>query len=74
MLAESSLRQRPPEINEMYSFGLHQGVSGIEEGNELDQETGLKSTLQLRGKVSEKLHLDVRAYTHFNGYIYLQPC
>ena len=74
-LAESSLRQRPPEINEMYSFGLHQGVSGIEEGNlELVQETGLKSTLQLRGKVSEKLHLDVRAYTHFfNGYIYLQP-
>ena len=75
ILAESSLRQRPPEINEMYSFGLHQGVSGIEEGNlELDQETGLKSTLQLRGKVSEKLHLDIRAYTHsFDGYIYLQP-
>jgi len=75
VLAESSLRQRPPEINEMYSFGLHQGVSGIEEGNlELDQETGLKSTLQLRGKVSEKLHVDVRAYTHFfDGYIYLQP-
>ena len=75
MLAESSLRQRPPEINEMYSFGLHQGVSGIEEGNlELDQETGLKSTLQLRGKVSERLHVDVRAYTHFfDGYIYLQP-
>ncbi|MGB2413242.1 MAG: TonB-dependent receptor [Schleiferiaceae bacterium] len=75
VLAETSLRQRPPEINEMYSFGLHQGVSGIEEGNlELDQETGLKSTLQLRGKVSEKLHVDVRAYTHFfDGYIYLQP-
>ena len=75
VLAESSLRQRPPEINEMYSFGLHQGVSGIEEGNlELKQESGLKSTLQLRGKVSEKLHLDVRAYTHFfDGYIYLQP-
>ena len=75
VLAESSLRQRPPEINEMYSFGLHQGVSGIEEGNlELVQETGLKSTLQLRGKVNEKLHLDVRAYTHFfDGYIYLQP-
>ena len=75
VLAESSLRQRPPEINEMYAFGLHQGVSGIEEGNlELKQESGLKSTLQLRGKVSEKLHLDVRAYTHFfDGYIYLQP-
>ena len=75
VLAESSMRQRPPEINEMYAFGLHQGVSGIEEGNlELDQETGLKSTLQLRGKVSEKLHVDVRAYTHFfDGYIYLQP-
>ena len=75
LLAESSLRQRPPEINEMYSFGLHQGVSGIEEGNlELRQETGLKSTLQLRGKVNEKLHLDVRGYTHFfDGYIYLQP-
>ena len=75
LLAESSLRQRPPEINEMYSFGLHQGVSGIEEGNlELRQETGLKSTLQLRGKVNDKLHLDVRGYAHFfDGYIYLQP-
>ena len=75
LLAESSLRQRPPEINEMYSFGLHQGVSGIEEGNlELRQETGLKSTLQLRGKINDKLHLDVRSYAHFfNGYIYLQP-
>lgn len=75
LLAQSSLRQRPPEINEMYAFGLHQGVSGIEEGNlELRQETGLKSTLQLRGKVNDKLHLDVRGYTHFfDGYIYLQP-
>ncbi|MCB9246717.1 MAG: TonB-dependent receptor [Flavobacteriales bacterium] len=24
---------RAPEVNELYSFGLHQGVSGIEEGN-----------------------------------------
>lgn len=75
ILAETSLRQRPPEVNEMYAFGLHQGVSGIEEGNlDLGQETGLKSTLQLRGKLSDKLHLDIRAYSHFfRDYIYLQP-
>jgi len=75
VLAETSFRQRPPEINEKYSFGLHQGVSGIEEGNlYLTQESGLKTTLQLRGKLSDKLHADMRAYSHFfRGFIYLQP-
>lgn len=75
VLAETSLRQRPPEVNEMYAFGLHQGVSGIEEGNlNLAKELGLKSTLQLRGKLGDHLHIDLRGYTHFfKGFIYLQP-
>ena len=31
--AELTYRQRAPQINELYSQGLHQGVSGIEEGD-----------------------------------------
>ena len=75
MLGELSLKQRPPEINELYAFGLHQGVSGIEEGNaDLNRERGIKSTLQLRGLIGEKIHVDLRGYMHlFNGYIFLQP-
>ncbi len=74
-MAEVAFRQRPPEINEMYAFGLHQGVSGIEEGNlVLYQESGVKSTVQLSGQFGQHLHLDFRTYAHyFNGYIYLQP-
>ena len=54
MLGEVSFKQRPPEI-ELYSFGLHQGVSGIEEGNaDLNVEKGFKSTLQVRGRIGKK--------------------
>ncbi len=75
ILGETSFKQRPPEINELYAFGLHQGVSGIEEGNaDLNQESGFKSTLQIRGRSGKNLHIDIRGFTHFlNGYIYLQP-
>ncbi len=75
ILGELSFKQRPPEINELYSFGLHQGVSGIEEGNaNLNVEKGFKYTLQSRGRIGEKIHIDLRGYMHLlNGYIYLEP-
>lgn len=75
VMSEIALRQRPPEINEVYSFGLHQGVSGIEEGNiNLKKESGIKSSMHLRGKLTKAFHMDVRAYAHFfDGFIYLLP-
>jgi iron complex outermembrane receptor protein len=70
-----ALRERPPGINERYAFGLHQGVSGIEEGNiALDSERGIKASVQLRGRLNDRLHVELGGYAHyFDGYIYLQP-
>ena len=75
LLGELAYKQRPPEINELYSFGLHQGVSGIEEGSiNLRQEEGLKGSIHVRGLIRDRLHIDVNGYVHqFNNYIYLQP-
>ena len=75
ILGEIAFKQRPPEINELYSFGLHQGVSGIEEGSiDLNQEQGLKGSFHLRGLLGDRFHLDLNGFGHvFNGYIYLQP-
>ncbi|NJB84856.1 iron complex outermembrane receptor protein [Lewinella marina] len=45
---ELTYRQRAPQINELYSQGLHQGVSGIEEGDSsLLPERSLKASLEL---------------------------
>ena len=71
----TGLASRNPEINELYSFGLHQGVSGIEEGDlNLDSELSWKSTLSLNGDIADALYWEVLGYFHdFNGYIYLIP-
>lgn len=46
VLLNTSYHIRAPEVNELYSFGLHQGVSGIEEGNEnLNSEKSLKASI-----------------------------
>ncbi|THH41944.1 TonB-dependent receptor [Neolewinella litorea] len=46
--SEITFRQRAPQINELYSQGLHQGVSGIEEGDRsLVPEQSLKGSLDL---------------------------
>ncbi len=69
------LATRNPAINELYSFGLHQGVSGIEEGNlHLEPEKSLKSTLGLNANIRAKLSLDVLGYyQRIKDYIYLDP-
>jgi len=66
---------RAPEINELYSFGLHQGVSGIEEGNpNLNSERSLKATLSFDGVLKKKLFFQVLGYfQHIRDFIYLQP-
>ena len=66
---------RSPEVNELYSAGLHQGVSGIEEGNRnLGSERSTKVVLSADGALGKKLFVQVLGYYQFiSNFIYLQP-
>ena len=66
---------RNPAINELYSFGVHQGVSGIEEGNiNLGVENSVKSTLGFNSKIKDKLSFDALVYYQgIRDYIFLNP-
>ena len=66
---------RAPAINELYSFGLHQGVSGIEEGDpELTTEKSLKVLLSADWIISDFLLFQGTGYYQaIRDYIYLQP-
>jgi len=66
---------RNPAVNELYSNGLHQGVSGIEEGNpNLNPEKSIKTTFAVEGEVKERLFFEgVFYYQNIQDYIYLNP-
>ncbi|OWY19761.1 TonB-dependent receptor [Sphingobacteriales bacterium UPWRP_1] len=66
---------RSPEVNELYSAGLHQGVSGIEEGNKnLKQEQSGKLLLSNDFSIGKRLFVQALTYFQYIGnYIYLQP-
>lgn len=66
---------RNPKVNELYSNGLHQGVSGIEEGDPmLSKETSVKNTVSLKGNVKYRLFFEgLFYYQHINNYIFLNP-
>ncbi len=66
---------RNPAINELYSNGLHQGVSGIEEGDaELQVERAVKNTLEYKLVPNSNFSFNVLAYHQlFRNYIYLNP-
>jgi iron complex outermembrane receptor protein len=66
---------RSPEINELYSFGLHQGVSGIEEGNDkLKTEQSLKLIWYNQYHLSERFLLKADLYHQYiTNYIFLEP-
>ncbi len=70
----SSVR-RGPEVNELYSVGLHQGVASIEEGNRnLKSEWGTKAIITEHLKVGKKLQAEFSLYYQYiQNYIYLQP-
>jgi len=72
---QTGYAMRNPAINELYSSGLHQGVSGIEEGNEnLEEERSWKNTLEYNWFPSSKLSLNALAYFQdISDYIYLEP-
>ena len=66
---------RNPAINELYSYGLHQGVSGIEEGDiGLKTERAIKNTLEYKWFPNTKFSLGALAYHQFfTDYIFLNP-
>ncbi|MBK9734629.1 MAG: carboxypeptidase-like regulatory domain-containing protein [Saprospiraceae bacterium] len=70
-----SYTNRPPEINELFSNGLHQGVSGLELGNaKLKAENSFKITNEWIGHVTQNTHLSASIfYNNIRNYIYLQP-
>ncbi len=66
---------RNPGINELYSQGLHQGVSGIEEGDtDLSMERALKNTLEYTFVPNSNVAINLLGYhQYFNDYIFLNP-
>jgi len=66
---------RAPEINELYSMGLHQGVSGIEEGsNTLAPEKSAKLSLNTDLYINQRIFLQALGYYQYiTDYIFLAP-
>ncbi len=66
---------RSPGINELYSQGLHQGVSGIEEGNiDLDIERSLKTSFSYSYDNGSNFQFQALSYLQYiDDYIYLNP-
>ncbi len=66
---------RNPAINELYSSGLHQGVSGIEEGDPgLSGEQSVKTVVSFKWKATGALFLEsLIYYQQIKDYIYLRP-
>jgi iron complex outermembrane receptor protein len=67
--------RRSPAPNELYSFGLHQGIAGIEEGDwNLQSETSLKLILDQSLEIEHLAHVQVSVYSHtIFDYMYLRP-
>ncbi len=65
---------RAPQVNELYSLGLHQGVAGIEEGNpNLKSESGIKILFNGKATLS-RIFIETSIYSHFiQNYIFLEP-
>lgn len=66
---------RNPEVNELYSNGLHQGVSGYEIGDpNLESERSFKQTFNVLVNLNDRLIIEGLGYLQFiNDYIYLNP-
>ena len=67
--------QRQPEINELYSSGLHQGVASIEYGNpDLHAEHSFKTMLNIEWKPGKNFRFQLDSYyQQIRDYIYLKP-
>lgn len=71
----ASYAQRSPEVNELYSNGLHQGVAAIEEGNpDLVSEKSFKTLASIDWNGNEKWHFQFIAYFQpIDNYIFIEP-
>lgn len=69
------IASRIPQVNELYSNGLHQGVSGIELGDpSLERENSFKNSLSIQGKAKEKISFKaLMYYQQVDDFIYLKP-
>jgi iron complex outermembrane receptor protein len=70
-----SYTARPPEINELFSNGLHQGVAGIEEGNPaLKPEKAIKIVNEWNGETGKNHHVNVSFFgVYAKDYLFLAP-
>lgn len=66
---------RAPEINELHSDGVHQGVAGYEEGSRfLQSEKSFKSTLSFDWSYDHSFFIQISPYyQRITDFIYLQP-
>jgi len=71
----TGIASRAPGINELYSSGLHQGVSGIEEGDvNLETEKAWKTTFEYAYGKDEAYSFNLLAYYQkIDDYIFLRP-
>lgn len=67
--------KRSPEINERFSYGLHQAVAGIEEGNRnLSSENSFKGILTQSINITEHFNLEWSSYIQYiKAFIFLEP-
>lgn len=69
------ISNRPPEVNELFSNGLHQGVGGIEIGDaNLKSEVATKLSSSIDYNYKNSFQMQVLVYQQFiNNYIFLKP-
>ncbi|MBK6265561.1 TonB-dependent receptor [Marivirga sp. S37H4] len=70
-----SWSERAPNINELYSQGLHHSVAAIEEGDQtLGSEQSAKILTSFQYKLTDRLKFNLDGhFSRINNYIYLQP-
>lgn len=66
---------RNPEVNELYSQGVHQGVGAIEEGDpNLQPEQSLKNLISVKHSLNDKWFFDLVGYHQYiDNFIFLNP-
>lgn len=75
LISNFTISSRAPNINELYSSGVHQSAAAIEYGDaNIRPERSFKWTNKFALHWTNRARLDITPYIHFiNGYIYLQP-
>jgi len=75
MKIQTGVAGRSPEMNELYSNGLHQSVAGIEEGNKnLNPEYSFKTLFTHSLNPTESWTFELTPYFQYiRDYIYLEP-